>query len=336
VSYMDSLRQSRMTAEYQAGPTRAFYGLLPQSISHEGYSAKPMHSYWDDFFALKGFKDATFIARELAKPESTSFAQIRNNFRSNFYESMRLVVMQRKIDYIPGSVELADFDATSTTVAVSPVGEAGRLFGPLLNRTFDKYFQEARQRSLGYKPWDGYTPYELRTVGTHVQLGQRSRAHELLDFFFRHQRPAAWHQWAEVVFNDAKKPSFIGDMPHTWVGSDYMRSFLDMFAFERESDSSLVVAAGVREEWVKEPPGIRVTNLSTHYGPLNYDIQSYGRAVTVNLRAGLRMPPGGIVVWSPLEQPILNASVDGVPNAVQGAEVRVRKLPATVTIRYAK
>jgi len=336
VAYMDSLRKSRLTDQYQVGPNRAFLGLLPQSISHEGYSAKPMHSYWDDFFALRGFKDAAFIARELDKPEAPSFVQIRNSFRSNFYESIRVVVMQRKIDFIPGSVELADFDATSTTVAVSPGGEAGRLFGPLLNRTFDRYFQDARQRSLGYKPWDGYTPYELRTVGTHVQLGQRTRAHELLDFFFRHQRPAAWHQWAEVVFNDAKKPSFIGDMPHTWVGSDYMRSFIDMFAFERESDSSLVVTAGTKDEWLKEPPGLRVTNLSTHYGPLNYDARAYGTTVTLNLRAGLRMPPGGIVVWSPLEQPILSAAVDGVPTAVRGAEVRVRKLPATVTIRYAK
>ena len=347
VSYMDSLRKSRMTPQYEEiGPNRAFYGLMPQSISHEGYSAKPMHSYWDDFFALRGFKDAAFIARELAKPESTTFAQMRNEFRANFYESIRQVVMQRKIDYIPGSVELADFDATSTTVAVSPGGEAGRIFGPLLNRTFDKYYNEARQRALGYKPWDGYTPYELRTVGTHVQLGQRARAHELLDFFFRHQRPAAWHQWAEVVFNDAKKPSFIGDMPHTWVGSDYMRSFLDMFAFERESDSALVLAAGLKDEWVKEPPGVRVTNLSTHYGPLNYDARAYGTTVTVNIRqagarasgapASLRMPSGGIVVYSPLDQPILSASVDGVPTAVKGQEVVVRKLPAVVTIRYAK
>jgi hypothetical protein len=335
VAYMDSLRHERMTEAYTVGANRPFYGLLPQSISHEGYSAKPMHSYWDDFFALRGFKDAAFIAKELDKPEAAQFAQIRNQFRSNLFESIRQVVMTRRIDYIPGSVELADFDPTSTTIAVSPVGEAGRLPGPLLTRTFDKYFQEARQRALGYKPWDAYTPYELRTVGTHVQLGQRARAHELLDFFFKDQRPAAWHQWAEVVYRDPKTPKFIGDMPHTWVGSDYIRSFLDMLAFERESDSTLVIGAGVREDWVKEP-GVRVTNLSTQYGPLNYDMRSSGNVVTVNLRAGLRMPPGGIVVWSPLEQPILSAWVDGVPTAVRGSEVSVRKLPAIVTIRYPK
>lgn len=336
VAYMDSLRHERMTAEYTSGVYKPFYGLLPQSISHEGYSAKPVHSYWDDFFALRGFKDAAFIAKELGKPEANDFAQMRNSFRANLFESIRQVVILRHIDYIPGSVELADFDPTSTTIAVTPGGEAGRLPGPLLNRTFDRYFQEARQRSLGIKPWDAYTPYELRNVGVHVQLGQRARAHELLDFFFQGQRPAAWHQWAEVVYRDPKTPKFIGDMPHTWVGSDYIRSFLDMLAYERESDSSLVIGAGVRDEWVKEDPGIKVSNLSTEYGPLNFDMRAVGKVVTINLRTGIRMPSGGVVIYSPLDQPILSAMVDGVLAPVKGAEVRVRKIPAVVTIRYAR
>ncbi|MDQ6870983.1 MAG: discoidin domain-containing protein [Gemmatimonadota bacterium] len=334
VAYMDSLRHERMTEQYTVGANKAFYGLLPQSISHEGYSAKPMHSYWDDFFALRGFKDAAFIAKELDKPEATRFAQMRSSFRSNLFESIRQVVITRKIDYIPGSVELADFDATSTTIAVSPVGEAGRLPGPLLTRTFDKYFLEARLRANGVKAWDAYTPYELRTVGTMVQLGQRDKAHELLDFFFTGQRPSEWHQWAEVVYHDPQSPRFIGDMPHTWVGSDYIRSFLDMLAFERESDSSLVIGAGVKDDWVKQDPGVRVSNLSTAYGPLTYDMRATGNTVTLNLRAGIKMPPGGIVVWSPLSQPILSASVDGALAPVKGAEIRVRKVPAVITIRY--
>ena len=337
VSYMDSLRKSRMTSQYEeAGPNRAFYGLMPQSISHEGYSAKPMHSYWDDFFALRGFKDAAFIARVLDKPEADDYAGFTTSFRGNFRESISQVMVTRRVDYIPGSVELADFDATSTTVAVSPGGEASRFFPPTLQRTFDRYFNEARQRALGIRQYEGYTPYELRTVGTFVHLGQRAKAHELLDFFFKDQRPAAWHQWAEVVHRDPRMPRFIGDMPHTWVGSDYIRSFLDMFAFEREADSSLVLAAGLRNEWLREVPGVRVTNLSTHYGPLSYDARAYGTSVTVNIKAGPRLPRGGIIVTSPLDQLVLSAMVDGVLSGVRGQEVRVMKLPAIVTFRYAK
>jgi len=29
-----------------------------------------MNSYWDDFFALKGYKDAIFVARVLGKKDS--------------------------------------------------------------------------------------------------------------------------------------------------------------------------------------------------------------------------------------------------------------------------
>jgi len=264
VAYMDSLRHERMTEQYTVGANKPFFGLLPQSISHEGYSAKPMHSYWDDFFALRGFKDAAFIAKELGKPEANDFAQMRNSFRGNLFESIRQVVIARRIDYIPGSVELADFDPTSTTIAVSPGGEAGRLPGPLLNRTFDRYFQDARQRGVGIKPWDAYTPYE------------------------------------------------------------------------RESDSSLVIGAGVRDDWVQQDPGVKVSNLSTEYGPLNYDMRAIGKVVTINLRTGIRMPPGGLVIYSPLDQPILSAAVDGVPAPVRGQEIRVSKIPSIVTVRYAR
>ena len=109
-----------------------------------------------------------------------------------------------------------------------------------------------------------------------------------------------------------------------------------MLAFERESDSSLVIGAGVKDDWVQQDPGIRVTNLSTSYGPLTYDMRGIGKVVTVNLRAGIKMPPGGIIVWSPLEQPILSAQIDGVPTAVNGAEIRVTKVPSIVTVRYAR
>lgn len=334
VSYMDSLRQSRMTEKYRTGDDRAFYGLMPESISHEGYSAKPMHSYWDDFFALRGFKDAAFIARELRRPESADYARLRDGFRDDFYASIRFVTAKHGIDFIPGSAELADFDATSTTVAVSPGGEAHRLPGDLLQRTFDRYFAEARDRAQGRKPWEAYTPYELRTVGTFVQLGQKERAHELLSFFFLHQRPLGWYMWAEVVFNDRSKPSFIGDMPHTWVGSDYIRSFLDMLAFERESDSSLVVGAGVKEDWVRAHPGVRVGNLSTHYGRLTYDMRADSGVVTANISAGTRIPTGGIVVRSPLDRPFASATVNGADVAGPGSQVIVRALPATIVFRY--
>jgi hypothetical protein len=315
---MDSLRLSRTTPEFQTGEKRLFYGLMPQSISHEGYSAKPMHSYWDDFFALRGYKDAVEIAKILGKPEATRYAEARDTFRKDFYASIERSMARHKIDYIPGAAELGDFDATSTTIALNPADEETRLPQAALARTFEKYYENFRARRDGTTPWEAYTPYEWRTVGTFVRLGQKARAHEIADWFFEHQRPKAWHHWAEVVFRDTLNPKFIGDMPHTWVGSDYIRSTLDMFAFERDSDSSIVIGAGIPAKWALEENGATIRRLSTHYGVLSYTMRSVGREIEVRIESGIRVPPGGLVVHSP----------------VTDEKQVVRSLPAVVKFRY--
>jgi hypothetical protein len=296
-----------------------------------------MHSYWDDFYTLKGLKDAVDVAEVVGRPEDASrFAAIRDEFRRDLYASIRRAMVAHRIDFIPGSVELGDFDATSTTVAIAPVGEQAQLPDTALRQTFERYWADFRARRDGSKPWEGYTPYELRTVGTMLRLGWKDRAHEALAWFFGHRRPPAWRQWSEVVWHEPGTPKFIGDMPHTWVGSDFLRSVLDFFAYERDADSTLVVGDGVAEKWVTEQPGVSVRGLSTHYGRLTYSMRTKGRqGVVVRVGEGLRMPPGGIVIRSPFRRPIRQALVDG--NTVQvedESQVVIRQLPAEVSLTY--
>src|SRR6185369_16604290 len=155
------------------------------------------------------------------------------------------------------------------------------------------------ERSNGTKPWEDYTPYEWRTVGTFVRLGWRERAQAAIDFFFASgARPAAWNQWAEVVGRDARESRFVGDMPHGWVASDFIRSALDLFAYERESDRSLVIAAGIPDAWL-DGEGVTIANLKTPYGPLGYSLRHEGDALHLHIDAGTRVPPGGFVFpWS--------------------------------------
>ncbi|MDM8003097.1 MAG: hypothetical protein QUS66_09350, partial [Bacteroidota bacterium] len=118
VDYISSIVAERSTDHFRNGndSIRAYYGLVPESISHEGYSAKPMHSYWDNFFTMKGLKDAVEIQVILGEDEDRErIALIRDEFRDNLYSSIDLAMKVRGIDYIPGCVELGDFDATSTT-----------------------------------------------------------------------------------------------------------------------------------------------------------------------------------------------------------------------------
>jgi len=331
--YLDALRHERRTDEFLQPVNREFYGILPPSISHEGYSSKPMHSYWDDFFALRGFKDAVYLAEVMGlAAERTRMAAILDEFQDDLGASVRAAMDRHGIDYIPGCADLGDFDPTATTIALGPVNAGDVLPDSALERTFEKYYDFFTGRRDG-EPWEAYTPYEIRNVGAFVRLGWRERAHELLDFFFSHQRPAGWRQWAEVVWNEDRVPHFIGDLPHTWVGSDYVRSVLDMFAYDLEEEEALVVGAGIPAEWLASG-GVKIRALPTPYGLLTYEMALGDEGeIRMHVDGGLEVPPGGIVIRAPAPKPFRRAKVNGAPATLDGdGVVVVRELPASVVL----
>lgn len=333
--YMDALRASEQGPANQTPERRHLYGLLPPTISHEGYSSKPAYSHWDNFWGLLGYKDAVFIAETLGEREAAaSLARSRDEFRRDILASIRAMPAKYGIDFIPGAADLGDFDATSTTTALAPGGEQRNLPPDQLTATFERYWRDFVLRREGRLPGaDGYTPYELRTVGAFVRLGWRDRAHELLDFFFEDRRPQAWNGWAEGVRHDPRKIHFVGDMPHAWISSDYIRSALDMLAYDREADGALVLAAGVPGSWLRSKSGVGVRELQTPYGPLTYSLQQDGRGLRLKVSGGAR-PPGGYVLpwWGEGAPP--GAVMNGRALAWRDGELRIPPGESEVLIRW--
>jgi hypothetical protein len=300
VAYMDTLRAQRRTAEWRKPVNAPYFGLMPPSISHEGYSAKPMHSYWDDLFALRGYKDGAWLAGQLGHADDARWmARSRDQFAIDFAAAAKAAMNSHGIRYVPGCSDLGDFDATSTTIALFPVQAAGVLPEGALKYTFERYWDFFKRRRSGEEAWSDYTPYELRNVGAFVALGWRARADSLLTWFMADRRPPGWRQWAEVVDRNYRHARFIGDMPHTWVGTDFVRSVQAMLAYERESDSSLVVAAGIPESWLADS-GVVVRGLQTRWGTLGYELtRANGNVRLIFDGSRLRVPPGGIYFQPP-------------------------------------
>ena len=287
-NYIDKLRAQRRTEPYRG---TQFFGLMPESISHEGYSAKPMHSYWDDFWALRGLNDAAWLAEKLGHADAAKrFAASRDEFAADLHASIARAIAVHHIDYVPGAADLGDFDPTSTSIALEPVLDQKNLMAWLPDE-YERYWKESEARMTGTAPWTLYTPYELRNVGVFVRLGWRDRAQKLLAWFLRDRRPAGWRDWAEVVAREHRDPKYLGDIPHTWIASDYTRSLLDMLVYETED--SLVVGAGLPQSWIDG--GIHLHGYRTIFGPVNIDITRDEARVS-----GLtRMPAGGVVIALP-------------------------------------
>ena len=331
MGWMEALRQSERTAANRSPERAHLFGLMPPSISHEGYSDKPAYSYWDDFWALRGYKDAVQLAQRGGHGAlAVTWAGWRDEFERELAASIEATARHWNITTIAGAADRGDFDATSTTMALNPAQAA--VPQALLEATFERYWQEMNARSEGRRAWKDYTPYELRTVGALVRLGQPARAHAMLDFFFKDQRPAGWNQWAEVVLPDPREPRFLGDMPHAWVSSDYIRSALDLLAFDDERAHALVLGAGLKAAWLGQGD-IVLRGLSTPYGRLDWSLIRTAEGWRFEMPTALRGLHGGARLRWPADLPLPRALHQGRVLAWQGRELLLPAAPMQLELQ---
>lgn len=335
VHHIDSLVHLRKSKEYLSDSLSPFYGLMPESISHEGYSAKPMHSFWDNFFTLRGLNDATNISFILNEQESyNEFQKIKTDFQTNLSNSIIKTIKKHKIDYIPGCVELGDYDPTSTSIAYFPCNISYILSEFELKNTFDKYFDFIFQRE-SQNDFVNFTPYEIRNINSFLFQGQKERAFKLLNFMLKYQRPANWNHWAEVVWRDSSTPEFIGDMPHTWVGSDFINAFRNMFLYEDEIDSSFKLLMGFSESFLNHQNYFELKNLQSISGPLNMKIKKVKEnQIDIELNGELTLNGWKIYIYNPLDRPVNKVLVNGKEtNQFDNNRIEVTEFPAIITIK---
>ncbi len=302
IHHTRELLERRPADGYDLPDKRAFRGLLPESASHEGYLAHPVHSYWDDFWAIRGLIDILRLAKHLDRPEreQTSIREMANAMIVSVKESLRITMELRQIPYVPGSVEWADFDPAATAVAMMILDGLDVLPADGLQDTFDRYLKGFRDRLSGAMPWNNYSAYEMRIVTALTRLSRRSDAIELLTFLLKDRRPCVWNQWPEITWKDPQSPGHFGDLPHSWIGAEYVLGFAGLFAYERAADDTLVLAAGMPADWFENGRTNGVTNLATYFGPVTFSLKLSGDKWHLDLAKPEPSPSGGIEVRLPL------------------------------------
>ncbi len=110
-----------------------------------------------------------------------------------------------------------------------------------------------------------------------------------------------------------------------------------MFAYEREADASLVLAAGLPATWLDDPAGVGVRRLPTHYGVLEYTLQREGPdTLRLRITGDLTVPAGKLVVRPPLPAPLRSVTINGQASQTFTADAAViDRVPADVVLTYA-
>ena len=309
--FIEELRARTLVKGYQSdkeAPER-FQGILAPSISHEGYST-PTHSYWDDYWALKGLQDGAWLARALGDSELAKWSEAQYSaLHESVAASIRATMAWKKIEFIPSSADLGDPDATGTSIALDPCGQADLFSGAALRYTFDSYLTKIRNRAVSPEVWD-FTPYELRNVLTYVRLDRPADANEVLTEQLRYRRPLAWQMFAEVVHSRLRNPGYFGDMPHTWIGTEYVRAILGMLM--HDGAPVLELLPGTPPAWLAGE-GLRISQLHTAFGQLTMSARQEGASLRVKLGAGLQANTRVHVKWPSRRKPV-KVTVDGRPS----------------------
>jgi hypothetical protein len=261
------------------GPETRFYGLLAPSISHEGYS-KPTYSYWDDFFALRAWRDCAYLASEFGDESAVAEAVAKGkSFATNLARSLRMAATAMGSGVIPASADREDFDPTSTSIAFEPCRVDDVLPAELVMPTYDRYraHLDAR-RGPGFA--GSFTPYEIRNLNAFVSLGRTEEAFRLLADALSWRRPSGWRQWAEVVWDDPRAPEYIGDMPHTWIGAEFATAIRRMLL--RENGCILELFRAVPDRWW-DGEGIALRDVPTHFGKVDLVARRTATRATIDL-----------------------------------------------------
>ena len=314
---LQTLRERTLAPGYQASgeaPQR-FRGILAPSISHEGYPA-PTHSYWDDYWALRGWHDGAWLARQWGVSDMAQWADQQGAaLHDALAASIRATIEWKHSDYIPASADFGDIDPASVSIGLDPAGQQELLPDTALRTTFTRYLEEVRRRSLPGARYV-YTPYEFRNVLTFVHLDQPLLAEELLNRLRTARNPAGWQVFAEVVRSPPRQVFYLGDMPHTWVGAEYVRAIIGMLM--HEDDGRLELLPGTPPDWVAGK-GVAIERLPTAFGALSLSAQQDESTLRVQLGATLSPATAVDVSWPKRIRP-KSVTVDGKPRSDFGDE----------------
>jgi hypothetical protein len=286
--FLETLRQRTHALHGRESP---FYGLLPPSISHEGYG-EPTYSYWDDFFALSALRNCEYLAIEAREEKIAADAKAKGEeFAANLARSLRMTSAAMGKGLIAGSADRKDVDPTSTSIAFEPCRVEDVLPAEHLRATYDVC--AAQVRSFGAPEFSGgFTPYLIRNLNAFVSLSRLDDAFRLLDLALSCRRPVGWRHWAEVVWRPPRAPEYIGDMPHSWVGAEFVAAVRRMLV--RESGDTLELFRAAPDAWWNGA-GVRLNALPTAFGALTLSARRGRSEATVEM--SLDGPPPARVTF---------------------------------------
>jgi hypothetical protein len=334
-SFIDTLRGRTL----KDGPETS--GLLPANMSAEDLGSASWHHYWDDFWAMAGYREAGFAASELGKDDdAVQLTNRADELQAALLRSIDLVRSRTGKDFIPNGPEdvLSSAMARGTTPALWPVRSAlGPDLAYLLMRSFHGYDQAwLAPQGGGYLHYEGTLwPYGgLGVAHAMMRLGMLGETRQVLAWTLDHQTLPGTYAWGEAI-NSRNGGIELGDMPHSWAAAEMISLLRDMLL--SEEDGWLAINTAAPDSWFEPGTSVAMRNAPTQYGTASVVMSRpyYDGSTAPALRVELQGdPPVGWRIRLPGHPTALQ--LDGAAEQVfQATEVHLKPGPHTLVVSFA-
>ncbi len=250
--FLDALRGRTLS------DARETNSLLPANASAEDLGPAAWHHYWDDLWAVTGYREAAFAARELGNtPDQVDFEARADDLQATLLQSVSMVQARTGVGYVPNGPEDVGTAAMArgTTPALWPIRSLqGAQAQELLSTSFRAYYQAwLEPYNGGYRHVEGTLwPYGgLGIAHAMLRLGLLQPTWQVLDWTLGHQTLPGTYAWGEGV-NPTSGGLELGDMPHSWAAAELISLLRDLVIAEQ--DGWLQVNSGI-PDWRIRLPG---------------------------------------------------------------------------------
>jgi hypothetical protein len=248
-------------------------GLLPAGISAEHFGPND-HYFWDNFWSLAGMAMLKKGA-ELLGEESDAWVihESFEEYRADLQDAMDHAIAQSGGGALPPSpYRKVDTASIGTLAAISPLDlfscheswVAPTVAALCATNLMDGLFFQ----SIIHTGFNTYLSLQLARVLLNLGDG---RCHAILDAVLKLGRGV--HAWPEAA-HPLTKGGCMGDGDHGWAAAEFINVVRNLFVMEEEG--RLVLAKGMRAEWISSGRPMAITQASSRYGTISWELRATG------------------------------------------------------------
>jgi hypothetical protein len=276
-------------------------GLFPAGFSAEHLGPNDYY-YWDDFWGVAGLEAAAAMCASWHDTNSAAAFQVEAaSFRKAIERSLERSAAIRSHPGVPASPSRRmDAGAIGSLVGSYPLrlwpSDDARMLHTvdfLQHKHFvhGLFFQEMFHSGLNV-----YLTLHIAQVL--LRAGDRRFA-DLVRAVADIASPTG--QWPEAI-HPHTGGGCMGDGQHIWAAAEWVMMIRNMFV--REEEDGLVLASGVRQEWLDPDQPLYFGPTPTPYGDLALRLETSTETITVSWQAPWRQKPARLTVALPGLQPI--------------------------------